>query len=382
MRKLAAILTALVLLCGIAGGFAEEEEYDGDAVALVVDGVEVTAAELEAEIRLNMFLAALSCAGYGYEYDITDPLNIEDETDKTLFAIELRMVTQAAAFDKDVHVLTPESEERAEKEAAETWERYVEIAMSENGLWFLPAGDYQVIDGDPEGNITRYFASFGLTKEVVLNRAREDQLERQLSEYVTEDEPGLDENGKIEAYSDFILIWMDATEIIENWDVITGVMVRLGADPSLEYGDMTDSWERSLMIGTEWYELGTDTLRSLEEDGWIWIPEEDGTFTFEIPGSGTCFRVRTADGTQDGKIVMMDMTEAAGIPVAYCGYYGEEKDDEGRADTLWDYLTEVYGAETDENGMLQAWVPMSDGTWVQVETMSRKVRLTLEAERP
>ena len=168
MKKLTAILLILVLLLSALSAFAEDAD---DPAALVIGEHEVTRSELKDALTLYMFEAALSCAENGYGFDIVDRLNIEDEMDKLVFDMERWYVSEDLARGMDLYPLRMAAAVRAKVEAEERWTHYRGIAWSDNGMAFLPAGDYELREDDPEGNITRYFASFGLTKEALYQKA-------------------------------------------------------------------------------------------------------------------------------------------------------------------------------------------------------------------
>ena len=224
MKKLTAFLLSLIMaILPFAVSSAEEENA---GIAIAVGDEKITAQQLKEAIELSMFRGAIECAGYGYAYDITDPLNIEDEEDKVVYDLELNIVIQTKAKEKGVDTLTPESETILRDRVDETWNRYMEIAMSENGLYFLPAGDFEQAE-DPEENIRRYFASFGLTKETLAESMTRELVDEQLKAAVTAGMEG-GEDDIFMHYIDWILERYDESDITENREVITAVMEELG----------------------------------------------------------------------------------------------------------------------------------------------------------
>ena len=98
--------------------------------------------------------------------------------------------------------------------------------MSENGLYFLPAGDFEQAE-DPKENIRRYFASFGLTKETLAESMTRELVDEQLKAAVTAGMEG-GEDDIFMHYIDWILERYDESDITENREVITAVMEELG----------------------------------------------------------------------------------------------------------------------------------------------------------
>lgn len=231
MKKLTAVLLSLLLLLPFAAAAAEGET--GGDIAMTVEYTDVTAGQLRDEIELALFRAAIECAGYGYMFDIVDPLNIEDETEKVVLDMELRIVAQIRAKELGVDKLTPESEALVRERVDERWNHYCEIAMSGNGLAFLPAGDYEPSE-DPEETLRRYFASFGLTRESLAEHISQEVMEEQLKAAVTAGMENMSDDEIISYYADWILGCYDESYITENEEVIAEVMEALGAVPSPE----------------------------------------------------------------------------------------------------------------------------------------------------
>ena len=213
-KKLLCCLLALACLLTQA---VAESSIAAETPVITVDGKEITYAALKAEVRLELFLGALTCAGYGYAIDIAEPLTIEDEMDKVVFALEDRIATGWLIQEYGI-TLTDEDLLKAREAAEEEWRQYRDIAFSDNGMAFLPAGNYEPSD-DPEENVTRYFASFGLTKDVLFSRACSDLLEEKLKAAYTAGMEGTGED-LLMAYIDWTLESYYGSEIIEDWDAI------------------------------------------------------------------------------------------------------------------------------------------------------------------
>ena len=239
--------------------FIEDGEYISlgeDPIALVVGGHDITRSDLESAATLYMFEAALNCAGYGYGFDITDRLNIEDEVDKLVFDLKSCYVAQDLAQSMGLYPLSAEASAAAAEDAEAAWERYRRIAWSDNGMAFLPAGDYEYIEDDAEGNLVRYFASFGLTKEALLQKAVWDQADDELKKAVTASMTDKSDEELLNYYVDWFLEKMDEEYIVENDDVIARVIDDLAGDSSeYEGGEDFEAFERSIMIEGYYYTL-------------------------------------------------------------------------------------------------------------------------------
>ncbi len=375
MKKLISLLLVIGMLFGSYAATAEGEP-DNDPVAFSVGDVQVTASELEAETRLYLFVAALECAEYGEDYDILDPENIDDRADLAVMDFEEHIANRILAGEAGIGTLSPSDEESVRDEAHEEWERYQGIAWSEKNMAFLPAGDYEMIDGDPEGNITRYFASFGLTEEVLVRFAREELIANRVRESVTETLTDMSRDEQIDYYVRWYFRKLDEIGVAENADVIAQVKEHLGEDPSGNAGDDFEGFERCVLIDHELYELGASTLRDFEAAGWTWTQEADGTYAFEVPKTGSWFYAQTENDAEDGKIVMLDLMFADGLEVSYQGINAGTEADESD-ESMWDFLEDNYDAEMNDDGTLQAWQTFSDGRRLLIETKDRTVRLTL-----
>lgn len=375
MKKLTAILLILVLLLSALTAFAEDAD---DPAALVIGEHEVTRSELKDALTLYMFEAALSCAENGYGFDIVDRLNIEDEMDKLVFDMERWYVSEDLARSMDLYPLRMAAAVRAKVEAEERWTHYREIAWSDNGMAFLPAGDYEQREDDPEGNITRYFASFGLTKDALYQKAVWEQAHDEVKKSVTAFMAGQSEDEIIDYFSDWFLGKMDEVSIREDQDVIADVVNELCEDPS-EYqeGDDFESYERSVAIEGVYYTLGDSTIRDLENEGWDWTQEKDGQFRFQVTEDGNWFYARTDNGQPEGHLIMIDMTSAYDIAYEYLGYgFDRAFDPEEDAD-IYQLIEDVYSGEYNEEGVLQARTEVSPGTLL-IELAENTLRLTLE----
>ena len=243
---------------------------------------------------------------------------------------------------------------------------------------FLPAGDYEHREDDPEGNITRYFASFGLTKEALYQKAVWEQAHDEVKKSVTAFMAGQSEDEIIDYFSDWFLEKMDEVSIREDQDVIADVVNELCEDSS-EYqeGDDFESYERSIAIEGVYYTLGDSTIRDLENEGWDWTQEKDGRFRFQVTEDGNWFYARTDNGQPEGHLIMIDMTSAYDIAYEYLGYgFDRAFDPEEDAD-IYQLIEDVYSGEYNEEGVLQARTEVSRGTLL-IELAENTLRLTLE----
>lgn len=210
----------LALVCLLSQALAEE-------TVISVDGNEITRAELKQAVRLELFLGALQCTGYGYALDIVDPLTIEDEMDKVIFALEDRIVIHNLAAEYGI-ALDEDDLLTAREDADAEWQKYRDIAFSDNGMAFLPAGNYEPAD-DPEETVTRYFASFGLTYDALLERSCDWLLEEKLKAAYTKDMDGT-EDELLMAFVEWQLEDFGTSEIIEDTDAIIELQATLWDD--------------------------------------------------------------------------------------------------------------------------------------------------------
>ncbi len=386
MKKLTALLLTLALLVYGLAAFAEGG-YENDPVALNVNGYEVTESELKTAARLYIFEGALQCAGYGYGLDIVDPLTIEDEMDKLVFDMERWYLSQDLAEGMGLYPLSDEATAEAVAEAEAAWQRYWDIACSDNGMAFLPAGDYQQVDGDDEGNLTRYFASFGLTRETLLDKAVLEQTCEELQKAISAGAPEMDDDALITWYADWFIAELQAADITENSDVIARASAELWNDPSENQGGNQggngdieeggyEAYERSIVIEGTYYTLGESTIRDFEQSGWTWTQDESGRFVFQVTEEGNYFYVRTDNGQPDGKVVMIDMFYVYDISYEYLGCGMDKAYDPER--DIYEVLFESYGeGESDDEGIIHVQTPVFGGTLL-IELGEGAIRLTLE----
>ena len=246
---------------------APEEMSDdpSDEIAITVGDEKISAAELKDEIRLELIRSALECAGYGYEYDTVDPENIADRADIVAFDLELRAVVQEQARKLGADVLTPEAEEAVEKEVQETWDRYTAIARSDNGMAFLPAGEYEPVEGNPEETLERYFASFGLTKDTLRRIAAAEQTDTQVETVVIAGKGLKTRDEIIDYYTDWILERYDEMNPVRNNDVINRVIQELAGEGAFS------------AIAGDWYE--DEIMMSISNTGRFVVGWNDGDWT-------------------------------------------------------------------------------------------------------
>ena len=76
--------------------------------------------------------------------------------------------------------------------------------------------------------------------------------------------------------------------------------------------------------------------------------------------------------------MMLDLMWADGLEIVYQGINAGAEADETE-ESMWDFLTENYEAETNDDGTLQAWQEFSDGRRLLIETKDRTIRLTRAA---
>ncbi len=377
MKKLAALILTLALLLAALTAFAERDlPASDDPVALTVNRHEFTRSELEAAVTLHLFEAALQCAGYGYGYDIMDRGNIENSMDLVLFDLEMYSLVRDLGEEMGVYPLNEAAAAAAEEEAEKIWSDYIDIAYSDNGMAFLPAGDYEYIENDPEGNLTRYFASFGLTKDAVLRREILRQTDQEIQKIITAFMEGKTEDEIIDYYTDWFVAKMDEDDVTQRDEVIAEAIENLAEGSSDHTDGGYEAYERSILIRDCWYTLGESTLRDFERNGWEWKQETDGTFAIQVTEEGNNLYVRTDNNQPDGKLVMVDLFYAYEIAYEYLGisfdlaFNPESKD-------ILDYLTETYGGDFTDEGVFQARTEVTGGTLL-IEVGEYALRLTLE----
>ena len=123
------------------------------------------------------------------------------------------------------------------------------------------------------------------------------------------------------------------------------------------------------------YTLGTSTTEDIVAAGWTYTVESDGTYSFFSPENESYFYVSTKDGAFSSAVTAMDLTAADGVPVSYCGYSCQQPE---QMDELEHWLENTYGAQTNEEGTLNATVPLRKGDELIIETKGDRVRLTLK----
>ena len=201
------MLSVALMLCCLTGCFAALAEQDAEEqIVISADGFQVTYDELSRAVYLHMFQASLNCASLGYGYDMVDPLNIEDSADKTVFDLEMNWVVKVLARENGVE-LTQEDQAWIDQAARDQWRKYREIADSDNGMAFLPAGDYQPSD-DAEETLDRYFASFGLTMDALTGQFAAQRLDEKLYQNYTAHLDGTQDE-LIVTYADWVISHFD-----------------------------------------------------------------------------------------------------------------------------------------------------------------------------
>ena len=373
MKKLLVLAFSLVLLLTAAGTPAEE----WDDVALTVGERDFTADELKSAVTLHMFEAALQCAEYGYGYDIYDRLNIENDVDIVLFDLQMYSVVRDLAEEAGVYPLSDAAMAAAREKAEQAWARYAGIAASDRGREFLPGGVYEHIEGDPDGNLVRYFASFGLTKDALLDEAIDLQTDAELMAVVTASRTDATEDENLEYYVDWFLEKMDQADIVTDQDVIDQVIEELCMDPSEGPGDDDDGYERAVLIGDHYYTLGESTVRDLEKDGWLYRQLADGSFRFEVTEEGNYFLARTDSGRPDGRLVMLDLFCAYDLAYEYQGFGFDLAFDPDAEEDIYTFVEEIYGGDYTDEGVLYARTGVTGGTLL-IEVSEGALRLTLE----
>ena len=207
MKRILSVFLALTLMA--AGVVCARAEYYSDTAAAVGETV-ITPEELEGAMRLYQIQAALSSAALDYSYDVTDTLNIIDALSKVLFDMELQVVIRAQAEAKGIAALTAEEEKDAAARAESAWNAYKETAMSDAGMAHLPAADYTP-STDPDETVANYFAAWGLTKDALMQQAKDEILNEKLLRACAADMTDTDEDAVLDAYTEWLLgCWADA----------------------------------------------------------------------------------------------------------------------------------------------------------------------------
>lgn len=222
-------LTAAMTTAYTAGDGEEESKREDyySFTAITVDGWEISPEELEQAMLCHLLQSAVNVSSYGHEYNITDRDNIIDTLDKVLFDLEIRAVIQHQAEQLDVDELTEEEYGQLWSETEASWQALRGALYGENALAFLPAGDYHWIEGDDDGNITRYLASFGITEDTLYDMLYDQLLEQKLLEAVTAPMENAGEDEKLAVYTSWILERFWEADIHENGVGIAEVCFRL-----------------------------------------------------------------------------------------------------------------------------------------------------------
>lgn len=226
MKKYLSLLLAL-LLC-LPAGLCRAEYYCGDPVA--VGDTVISPATLEKAAQYHLICGALSSAAIGKSYPVTDSISIVDAMSKALFDLEQQIVICAEAEKMGLGELTPEEEAQLSAQAEAEMAKYRAVVFSENGMAFLPAGDYEPVEDDPEETVTRYLASWGLTIDRLFDEEYIYLLETKMQEKVTAHMQDATEDERIDYYTDWILARTDEAGIKENALSVAEVCLALKGD--------------------------------------------------------------------------------------------------------------------------------------------------------
>ena len=223
-------LTAALTAAYAAGGGEEEPEeryYYYSPIALTVNGIVITPQELEEAMRSSLLQAALSVRANGHAYDMADRDNIIDTLDKVLFDLEIRTVIREQAEIMGLDDLTAEEYESLWNTAQEEWEQLCGRLSGSGVLNDLPKSVYRADPDDPEGNIIRCLASFGLTEDTLYAEQYDWLLEQKLMDAVAQDADPDDTDERIGVYTDWLLEQFDEADIYESGVGIAEVCFRL-----------------------------------------------------------------------------------------------------------------------------------------------------------
>lgn len=222
-------LTAAMTAAYAAGDGREEPQREDyySFTAITVNGWEISPEELEQAMLCHLLQSAVNASSYGNEYRITDRDNIIDTLDKVLFDLEIRAVIQEQAEQLGVDELTEEEYSQLWSDTQDAWQALRSEMYGENAMAFLPAGDYRMIEDDPEGNITRYLASFGITEDTLYDMLYDQLLEQKLLEAVTAHMENAGEDEKLDVYTSWILEKFWEADIHESGVGIAEVCFRL-----------------------------------------------------------------------------------------------------------------------------------------------------------
>ncbi len=207
-----------------------EETYEEpyfSSVAVKVDDAVIFPEELEEVMRRRLFLAALEVTARGFAYDTVDRDNIIDMLDKTLFDLEFDAVLRNQAEKLGLDDFTDAEYDQMWNEAEEAWRAVYAQMYGENALAFLPAGDYEMIEGDDEGNVTRYLASFGVTEESFFDALYLERLDAKLRDSVTRPMEHAPEDEKTSFYINWLADRFDEADIHEYGTAVAEVCFRL-----------------------------------------------------------------------------------------------------------------------------------------------------------
>lgn len=212
MKKTVSALLAL-LICLLAGAGWAEEAFFFPQAAAVGESV-ISSEELKEDTQSRLLRSALYFAAQGRDYDVIDPVTILDAMSKSLFDLEQREVIFVQALALGAGPLTAEEEAQAAREAAALMAEYRQTAARGEVSAHLPAGEFDYIEGDPEGNLDRYLDSWGLTEERLYNEIYGRMLEEKLEAIVAAEIE--DEDEKIDFYTDWILARAEEAPIRED----------------------------------------------------------------------------------------------------------------------------------------------------------------------
>ena len=223
MKRILSVFLALALLA--MGTVCAQAEYYSDTAVTVGETV-ISPEELEAAMRLYQIQAALSGAAMDYNYDVRDTLNIIDAMSKGLFDLELQVVIRAQAAEKGVDKLTAEEEADAAERAESAWQGYRETAMSDAGMAHLPAVEYTP-STNPDETVENYFAAWGLTKDALVQQAKDEILQEKLMRAFAAESPDTDKEALLDAYTEWLLSCWEEAGVIEDTIGVAEVCLNL-----------------------------------------------------------------------------------------------------------------------------------------------------------
>ena len=146
--------------------------------------------------------------------------------------------------------------------------------------------------------------------------------------------------------------------------------------------DIIDNWFFNYTIEQD----GTVSLASYEEDGWVYVNTEHGRLDEPIITVNAFWYTTDVEycGFDGGYTV--GWLDDPDVVWATDGLTAEERDNLIDADELssfghWDalgaWLTEKFGAKPNEDGILEAQIPLSDGRTLYVQTNNSPPRVSL-----